>query len=159
MSDRNPLPPALDPKDVEMRRGTNYPEEFRALCDGREKRALGNALGLRNFGVNLVRLLPGSASAQRHWHSKQDEFIYVLEGEIALVTDSGEQALGPGMVAGFPADAADGHHLVNRGDTDALYLEVGDRTKGDEVAYPDIDLAVRVVDGKGKFTRADGSPL
>lgn len=157
MSDK-PREPALDPADVDPRIGASYPDRFQALCAAREKRALGNPFGLTNFGVNLVTLKPGVGSAERHWHTRQDEFIYVLEGEITLVTDAGEQVLGPGMAAGFPAGAADGHHLVNKGDTDARYLEVGDRTAGDEVHYPDVDLAARFEGGAFKFFTKDGTP-
>lgn len=154
----SPKKPALDPAAVEPRIGASYPAPFQALCADREKRQLGNALGLGNFGVNLVTLKPGSGSAERHWHTKQDELIYVLEGEITLITDAGEQLLGPGMAAGFPAGVADGHQLVNKGGADARYLEIGDRTAGDEVAYPDIDLAAREEGGVFKFFRKDGTP-
>jgi len=150
----HPLPPALDPAAVAVRRGTSYPSGFDAPCAAREKRRLGDALGLRNFGVNLVTLPPGAASSQRHWHSHQDEFVYIVEGEAALVTDAGEQTLGPGMVAGFPAGRADGHHLVNRSGTDVVYLEVGDRPPADDVDYPDIDMLLR----GGRFIRRDGTP-
>ncbi len=153
-----PSAPALDPSGIEPRIGASYPEQFQALCAVREKRALGDPLGLTNFGVNLVTLKPGSGSAERHWHSRQDEFIYVLEGEITLITNAGEQVLKPGMVAGFPAGADDGHNLINRGAADARYLEIGDRTAGDEVVYPDIDLAARSVGGAFKFFTKDGKP-
>ena len=153
-----PKPPALDPKTVEPRVGSSYPEPFAALCAAREKRALGDPLGLRNFGVNLVRLAPGAASAQRHWHSREDEFVYVLDGELVLVTDGGEQTLTAGMAAGFPANAPDGHQLINRSSVDATYLEVGDRREGDEVDYPDIDMQARWVDGGRRFVRKDGTP-
>ncbi|MCW5774634.1 MAG: cupin domain-containing protein [Rhodospirillaceae bacterium] len=123
---------------------------------GRERRRLGNALGLENFGVNLVRLEPGSESALRHWHTQQDEFVWVLEGELTLVTDAGPQVLTAGMCAGFPKGKADGHHLVNRSGKDAWYLEVGDRSPGDKGAYPDEDL-VATVTTSYKFTRRDGS--
>lgn len=149
---------ALDPMTLEPRVGSSYPEPFAALCAAREKRALGDPLGLRNFGVNLVRLAPGAASAQRHWHSREDEFVYVLDGELVLVTDAGEQTLTAGMAAGFPANLADGHHLINRSSADATYLEVGDRREGDEVDYPDIDMLVRSVDGKRRYVRKDGTP-
>lgn len=138
--------------------GSTYPEPFAAECRARRKRALGDAAGLTNFGVNLVRLAPGVWSSQRHWHSAQDEFLYVLEGEVVLVTDAGEQTLTPGMAAGFPAGAGDGHHLVNRSAADAVYLEVGDRAKGDDVDYPDIDMLARWFDGVRKFVRKDGTP-
>jgi len=155
-----PRPPALDPAEVAERVGSSYPEPFRGPVAGRRKRALGDALGLRNFGVNLVRLAPGAASSMRHWHARQDEFVYVLEGELTLVTDAGAQPLKAGMAAGFPAGVGDGHHLVNRSDQDALYLEVGDRMPGDAVVYPDIDLAIppRPATGPYVFTHKDGTP-
>ena len=133
-------PPALDPATVFERTGSGYPEPFRAPCVARGKRALGNELGLTHFGVNLTRLEPGAWSAQRHWHTRQDEFVYVVEGELVLVTDAGEQTLRAGMAAGFTAGKADGHHLINRTTKPVLYLEIGDRTLGDEVHYPDVDL-------------------
>jgi uncharacterized cupin superfamily protein len=141
MVDKRPLvPPALDPATVPSRTGTAYPEPFRAPCEARAKQALGNELGIQTFGVNLVRLEPGSWSSQRHWHTRQDEFVFVIEGDITLISDAGEQLLRPGMAAGFPAGKADGHHLVNRTNRVAVYLEVGDRTPDDDVNYPDIDL-------------------
>ena len=149
-----PVPPALDPAAAEVTRGTTYPPEFDAACAGRAKRRVGDALGLRAFGVNLVTLPPGTASSQRHWHSRQDEFVYVVEGEATLITDAGEQTLGPGMAAGFPAGKADGHHLVNRTEEEVVYLEVGDRPSVDDVDYPDIDMLRR----GGRFVRRDGSP-
>ena len=150
--------PALDPATLPARSGTIYPEAFRGAVAGRSKRALGNALRLKNFGVNLTHLPPGSASSLRHWHTKQDEFVYVVQGEVTLVTDAGAQVLTAGMAAGFPAGKADGHHLINRSTRDAVYLEVGDRTPGDEADYPDVDLCLRVVDGKLTFLHKDGSP-
>ena len=159
MTDKpSPAPPALDPATVEARMGSNYPAPFAAEVAGREKRPLGDALGLKNFGVNLVRVPPGTPSSQRHCHSCQDEFVYVLEGELMLVTDGGEQTLVAGMAAGFPAGSGDGHHLVNRTDKEALYLEAGDRSEGDEVDYPDIDLRVRFVDGQRLYVHKDGTP-
>ena len=137
--------------------GTNYPEPFKALVAGRIRKRLGDAAGLTNFGVNLVKLQPGSWSSIRHWHSLQDEFIYVLEGELTLVTHGGEQVLKPGTAAGFPAGEADGHHLINRSDTVAVYLEIGDRTAGDEVTYPDADLVAKRSSEGDVFTHKDGS--
>ena len=119
---------------------TNYPEPFASRMAGREKRPLGDPFGLRNFGVNLTRLTPGGSSALRHAHSKQDEFVYILAGHPTLITDKGETALAPGMCAGFKAGTGDGHHLLNRVDEDVIYLEVGDRSGGDAVTYPDDDL-------------------
>jgi uncharacterized cupin superfamily protein len=154
----SPQKPALDPSTLEPRISSGYPEPFRAAVAGREKRALGKALGLTKFGVNLVRLRPGGASSQRHWHSKEDEFVYILEGVVTLVTDAGPRELSAGMVAGFPAGKADGHHLINNSDRDVLYLEIGDRDAGDEASYPDVDLHVRKIDGKHVFTHKDGTP-
>ncbi len=150
--------PALNPRTVPVKKGGGHPKPFRAAIAAREKRALGDALGLNNFGVNLVRLPPGTPSTLRHWHSRQDEFVYVLEGELTLVTDAGEQVLTAGMAAGFPAGVADGHVLVNRSDRPALYLEVGDRSEADEVEYSGIDMAVRWIDGEEKYVHKDGTP-
>ncbi len=151
--------PALDPETVEARIGTIYPAPFKAGVEAREKRALGDALGLGQFGVNLVRLRPGVMSSQRHWHSHEDEFVIVLEGELALVTDAGEQILGPGMAAGFPAASGDGHHLINRTGRDAVYLEVGGRDEAsDDVDYPDIDMIRRTRDGARIFLHNDETP-
>ena len=150
--------PAIAATDVPARKGSGYPGAHAAVCAERVKRRLGDAFGLNNFGVNLVHLPPGAASAHRHWHSRQDELVYVLEGELTLVTDSGEQALGPGMTAGFAAGTPDGHQLINRSQALAVYLEIGDRSPGDEVEYPDIDMALRLVDGGLRFVRKDGTP-
>lgn len=137
---------------------SNYPEQFQAKVAGREKRQLGEFFELKNFGVNLTTLKPGAQSALLHYHTKQDEFIYVLEGEITLVTDDGETLLTPGMCAGFAANGTP-HCLVNKSDKDAVYLEVGDRTPGDEARYPADDLkAVLDADGKWVFTHKDGTP-
>lgn len=151
-------PPVLDPMSVEPRLGSGYPPPFNEAVARREKRALGDPLGLANFGVNLVTLPPGTASSQRHWHTAQDEFVYVVQGEIVLVTDAGEQVLRPGMAAGFPAGRADGHHLINRTGADALYLEVGDRTAGDAVDYPDIDMKGETRGGMWTYVHRDGTP-
>jgi uncharacterized cupin superfamily protein len=141
------------------KRSTGYPAPFAARTGGREKRPLGDLFGLTNFGVNLTRLAPGSMSALRHAHSRQDEFVYILEGRPTLVTDAGETVLGPGMCAGFRAGTGDGHHLVNRTDRDVLFVEIGDRSGGDAVAYPDDDLrAVLGADGRWQFTHKDGTP-
>lgn len=137
---------------------SNYPEPFFSRMGKREKRPLGDVFGLRNFGVNLTTLLPGGESALLHRHSKQDEFIYILAGTPTLITDRGEMDLVPGMCAGFPAGGV-AHHLVNRTAENVAYLEVGDRTPGDEGTYPDDDLkAVLGADGRWVFTRKDGEP-
>ena len=153
-----PKPPALDPMSVPARKGSVYRHPYRAQLAGREKRALGDALGLTHFGVNLVDLGPGDWSSPRHWHSHEDEFIYVLEGELTLVTDMGEQRLTAGMAAGFPAGVEDGHHLVNRSDAPARYLEVGNRAPDDVARYPDIDLVGRNSPHGRLFTNRKGEP-
>lgn len=141
-------------------RPSGYPPDLVEKIGGREKRVLGDIFRLRNFGVNLTRLPPGAASALRHAHEKQDEFVYILEGHPTLVTDAGETPLGPGMCAGFPAGTGDAHHLVNRGTADVLYLEVGDRTLFERVEYPDDDLMIRPgPDGKSVYLRKDGTPV
>lgn len=137
---------------------SNYPEPFASRMAGREKRPLGDLFGLRNFGVNLTRLRPGAMSALRHRHSRQDEFVYVLEGEPTLVTDAGATVLRPGMCAGFPAGGT-AHHLVNHSDADVVFLEIGDRSAGDEGFYPDDDIqAAMGPDGAWRFVRKDGTP-
>lgn len=142
-----------DPAKLEGRRSTIYPAEFAKGFEGRCKRALGNAGGLTQFGVNLTTLDPGAVSALRHWHAREDEFIYVLDGEVVLVTDEGEETLGPGMAAAFPAGEANGHMLANRSSAPATYLEVGSRSAEEEIAYPDLDLKLTRRDGKNVFTR------
>jgi len=136
---------------------TNYPETFAARVAGRLKRPLGDLFGLTNFGVNLTRLAPGAISSLRHAHSRQDELIYVLEGRPTLVTNAGETPLSPGMCAGFKAGDGDAHHLVNRTALDVVYLEIGDRTAGDQVSYPDDDLQAVLVDGKWAFASKSGA--
>jgi uncharacterized cupin superfamily protein len=153
-----PRPPALDPATVAAVMGSGYPEPFKSRVSTRRKQRLGEALGLKNFGVNLTTIPPGAVSALRHWHSHEDEFIYVVSGELTLVTDGGEQHLGPGACAGFPAGRANGHCLVNRTDRDAVYLEVGDRRPEDAVTYPDDDIAGRATPQGRRFTKKDGTP-
>lgn len=140
-------------------RPSNYPEPFFSRMNGRLKRPLGDLFGLTNFGVNLTKLVPGGQSALRHAHTRQDEFIYILEGSPTLITDEGETLLQPGMCAGFKAGTGNGHHLVNRTASDVTYLEIGDRTAGDEGSYPDDDIQA-VLDSSGKwvFTHKDGRP-
>jgi uncharacterized cupin superfamily protein len=151
--------PAIDPNEVPEQASSNYPEPYKSRVSGRHRRRLGDAAGLKNFGVNLVRLDPGSESSMRHWHEKQDEFIYVVEGEVTLVTDAGRQKLRKGMAAGFAAGRADGHQLVNDTGAPAVYLEIGDRTPDDSASYSDVDMAVRMVEGKWVFTKKDGSAI
>lgn len=149
----------INPEEVPIENSTDYPDEFKSIVAGRFRQRLGNFAGLNNFGVNLVKLTPGSASALRHWHSHQDEFIYIVNGELTLITDTGEEVLTPGMTAGFPANEANAHHLVNRSNRDAIYLEVGDRTPNDTVNYPDEDLIAKYGDDSKSvvFTRKDGT--
>jgi uncharacterized cupin superfamily protein len=128
-----------------------------AQLAGREKRPLGELFGLTRLGVNLTRLAPGAISALRHAHSRQDEFIYVLQGTPTLVTDAGDTPLAPGMCAGFAAGTGNAHRLINHSDADVVYLEIGDRTPDDQATYPDDDLAASLVDGQWRFTRKDGS--
>lgn len=137
---------------------SNYPEPFASRVAGREKRALGDLFGLRNFGVNLTRLPPGAISALLHRHTKQDEFIYILEGTPTLRTGEAEVLLRPGMCAGFAHATGVAHQLVNRSASDVVYLEVGDRSSGDEGSYPEDDLAAVIgSDGKWRFTHKDGT--
>jgi uncharacterized cupin superfamily protein len=142
--------PALDPAAVPEVRGSGYPEPFRSRMGDRGKRRLGDACGLTQFGVNLVTLGPGGQSALRHWHTLEDEFVYVLEGEIVLVTDAGEQTLHAGMCAGYPAGSRDAHHFVNRSAAPVRYLEIGTRVKDDSATYPDDDL-MWSDDGNGQY--------
>lgn len=140
-------------------KASNYPEPFYSRMLKREKRKLGDLFELQNFGVNLTRIRPGGESALRHAHTKQDEFIYILEGRPTLVTDAGETQLEPGMCAGFRAGTGDAHHLVNRSNADVIYLEIGDRTAGDAASYPDDDIRAEMLGvGKWRFTRKDGTP-
>ena len=153
----NPI--AVDAASVAPRtKPSSYPEPFFSRMSKREKRQLGEVFGLKNFGVNLTRLLPGGESSLLHSHSRQDEFIYILEGQPTLVTDIGEVVLSPGMCAGFPAQGI-AHQLVNRTDRDVLYLEVGDRTEGDEGSYPNDDIRASLApDGTWRYTHKDGRP-
>ena len=136
---------------------TDYPGPFPDRVQGRSKVSLGEAFGLTNLGVNLTRLKPGAQSALRHFHTAQDEFIFVLEGDAVLLTDAGETAMTAGMCAGFKAGTGNGHRLINETQEEVIYLEVGDRTPGDEGSYPDDDLKALMVDGKWKFVHKDGS--
>ncbi len=151
--------PAIDVEAIDGRSSTTYPEAFRAPVASRFKRAIGNHFDLDQFGVNYVELPPGAWSAQRHWHTAEDELVFVVRGELTLVTEGRKQPLTAGMTAGFPAGVNDGHHLVNESASTAAYLEIGTRNPAaDEVFYPDIDLELRS-DGSGgrDFRRRDGS--
>jgi uncharacterized cupin superfamily protein len=146
--------PALDPGTVSEVRRSGYPEPFKTRMGDRVKRRLGDACGLTRFGVNLVTLGPGGQSALRHGHTLEDEFVYMLSGEVTLVTDAGEQTLRAGMCAGYPAGSRDAHHMINRSGAAATYLEIGNRVDGDEPLYPDDDLGWSA-DG---YLHKDGRP-
>jgi uncharacterized cupin superfamily protein len=135
-----------------------YPEPFASRMAGRSKRQLGEVFRLSNFGVNLTTLAPGASSALRHAHTKQDEFVYILSGTATLHTDEGRMLLGPGMCAGFKAATGSAHRLLNETQQDVTYLEVGDRTPGDEATYPDDDIKASLADGVWVFTRKNGDP-
>lgn len=146
-------------EDVAETSTSTYPAPFRPSQRKRHYRRLSQHGGLTNYGVNLVRVEPGGQSSSRHAHSKQDEFVYVLSGTLILVTDAGEETVSSGTCIAFPAGTGDGHHFLNRTSDDATFLVVGDRTAGDEVSYPDIDLAwKRAADGSGAYYRKDGTP-
>ncbi len=147
----------VDPATLPEESATPYPAPFDEIIRGRHRRRLSPALGIGAFGVNIVRIEPGAQSSARHYHSEQDEFVYVLEGEATLVSDEGETVLRAGMAAGFPAGNPNGHTIANRTDTDILVLEVGNRPAQEDVVYPDIDMANAVRGGKPHFTRKDGS--
>lgn len=152
-------PVALAAAQAPLRtRPSNYPEPFASRMAGRQKRPLGDLFGLTNFGANLTHLAPGAVSALRHAHSRQDEFIYILQGHPTLHTDAGRTPLAPGDCAGFAAGSGDGHCLVNETAQEVVYLEVGDRTAGDEATYPDDDLQAVLLDGQWHFAHKDGTP-
>ena len=147
--------PKLDLNAIAVRTGSGYPAPFHQICAGRVRQALGDAGGLTQFGVNLLRLPTGAWPSQRHYQTESDEFVYVLQGEVTLVTDAGAEILRPGDCAGFKAADPDGHCLRNLTDADVLVLEVGTRIKGDGAVYPDIDM---LAPGGGGYTRKDGTP-
>jgi uncharacterized cupin superfamily protein len=148
--------PKIDIARLRIDSRTNYPPPFQGVVEGRERKRLGNAGGLDQFGVNLTTLKPGASSSLRHWHEQEDELIYMLEGEVVLVEDAGETVLRAGDAAGFKANSRDAHHLVNRATSNAVYLEIGTRSRHERVEYPDVDL-VAVRDERGmRFTRKNG---
>jgi uncharacterized cupin superfamily protein len=150
--------PKIDIAKLPLDTRTGYPPPYDRVVVGRERKRLGNAAGLDQFGVNLTTLKPGAASAQRHWHEQEDEFVYILEGEVALIEDGGETVLKAGDAAGFKANSRNGHHLVNKSNRDVVYLEVGTRSKHERVEYPDVDLMV-VRDHQGmRYTHRNGEP-
>jgi uncharacterized cupin superfamily protein len=146
--------------DLPAKTGSMYPEPFRSRVLPREKRALGDAFGLTTIGVNLTILMPGKESSMRHWHEREDELVYVLEGEVVLITDDGEEVLGPGMVAGFKAGASNAHHMVNRSERPATYLEMSNRDAADWGYYPDVDMAYgKDSEGNTILVHKDGTPF
>ena len=150
--------PKVDIAKVPVKSGTFYPAQFQADCKGRHKQALGDAIGLTQFGVNITRIEPGQTSALRHWHEQEDEFIYMLEGELVLAENDGEVVLKAGDAAGFKAGSGVAHRLINRSNRDAVYFEVGTRAKTERVHYPDVDLEL-VRDEKGRrYQRCNGEP-
>jgi len=149
--------PKIDPTAVPQRKGSGYPPQFAAPCAQRIRQRLGDAGGLRDFGVNLMRLPPGGWSSQRHWHSHEDEFVYVLEGELVLVEDGGETLLRAGDCAAFPKNTGNGHHMINRSGALAVYLEAGSRQPADLTTCSDIDMMSSNADGR--FVHKDGSPF
>lgn len=152
--------PKIELEKVPLLTGSGYPEPYRRITDGRSRRRIGDAGGLTQYGVNICVLKPGAASAHRHWHKNEDEFVYMLSGEAMLVEDSGESILKPGDAAAFPAGAANGHHLVNRSNTDVVFLEVGARAAEECAEYTDPAVDMRAVkDEKGwRFLHKDGRP-
>jgi uncharacterized cupin superfamily protein len=148
--------PKVDIAAIPARRGSGYPPPFHLPCADRTRRRLGDAGGLRDFGVNLMTLPPGGWSSQRHWHSDEDEFVYVLEGELTLVEDNGETSLCAGECAAFPKGTGNGHHLRNQSSVVAVYLEVGSRKPNDLTTCSDIDMMSSNADGR--FVHKDGTP-
>ena len=137
---------------------TGYPAPFDEIVRGRFRKVLGDAGGLSQFGVNLTRLEPGSASAQRHWHENEDEFVFILNGEVVLIEDGGETVLRPGDAAAFKSGVENGHHLVNKSDADVVYLEIGSRALQERGDYPDIDMKFISENNATRYTRRDGTP-
>jgi uncharacterized cupin superfamily protein len=150
--------PKIDIANLKVEVGSGYPEPFRQVVAGRQRKRLGNAVGLDHFGVNLTTLKPGAQSAQRHWHHAEDELIYVLAGEVVLCENEGETILRPGDAAGFKAGVANGHCLVNRTAQDAVYLEIGTRAPREQAEYPDIDLLFRKDESGVHYTHKSGEP-
>jgi len=150
--------PKIDIAKLPVDSRSTYPEPFTRAVDGRSRKRLGNAAGLDQFGVNLTTLKPGAASALRHWHEKEDELVYVIEGELTLIEDTGETVLRAGEAAGFKANVSNGHHLVNKSNRDAVYLEIGSRFKNERAEYPDIDLVMVRNESGGHYMHKDGKP-
>lgn len=150
--------PKVDIASVPVKSGTFYPAKFQAECKGRHKQALGDAVGLTQFGVNITRIEPGQTSALRHWHEQEDEFIYVLEGELVLAENDGDVVLKAGDAAGFKAGSGIAHRLINRSNRDAVYFEVGTRAASERVHYPDVDLVMERDPKSRRYLHRNGEP-
>ena len=150
--------PKVDIAKGSVTSGTFYPDQFKAECLGRHKQALGDEVGLTQFGVNITRIEPGQASALRHWHEQEDEFIYMLDGELVLIENDGETVLKAGDAAGFKAGSGVAHKLINRSNRDAVYFEVGTRAKSERVHYPDVDLVMERDDKSRRYLHKNGEP-
>jgi uncharacterized cupin superfamily protein len=150
--------PKIDIAKLPVDTRTGYPPPLDRVVIGRERKRLGSAVGLDQFGVNLTTLKPGASSALRHWHEKEDELVYMLEGEVVLIEDDDEIVLKPGDAAGFKANTPNGHHLVNRSKRDAVYLEIGTRSKHEKASYPDVDLVAVRDDAGMRYTHKNGEP-
>jgi uncharacterized cupin superfamily protein len=150
--------PKIDIASLPIDIGTNYPEPFHKAVIGRSRKRVGNAVGLSQFGVNLTTLKPGAWSAQRHWHANEDEFVYVLEGELVLCENQGETVLKPGDAAGWKANGGNGHCLINRTQRDAVYLEVGTRLVQETVVYSDIDMRLERDKRNARYLHKNGEP-
>ena len=150
--------PKIDIAKVPIDNRTGYPPPHDKVVEGRLRKRLGNAAGLDQFGVNLTTLKPGAATALRHWHEKEDELVYILEGEVVLIEDEGETVLKPGEAAGFKANVRNGHHLVNKSNRDAVLLEIGTRAKRERAEYSDIDMQVIRDDNGFRYLHKDGKP-
>ena len=150
--------PKIDLAKVAVKTGTSYPPAMAAIVEGRSAQRLGEAGGLTQYGVNLVRLAPGAASAHRHWHEAEDEFVWMVEGELVLIEEAGETVMRPGDAAAFKAGVADGHHLVNRSGADGVFLVVGSRAARERCHYPDVDLAYASDEAGRRFTAKSGEP-
>jgi uncharacterized cupin superfamily protein len=151
--------PKIDAAKIPAQPIPSYPSEFAPVISGREKQRLGDAVGLTQVGVNLTRIKPGSASALRHWHENEDEFIYMLEGELVLCENDGETVLRPGDAAGFKANSGNGHCLINRSNRDAVFLEVGTRAKSERVHYPDVDFFMERDESGRRWYRKSGERI
>jgi uncharacterized cupin superfamily protein len=149
--------PKIDIDDVPLDRSTGYPPPFNKAVEGRERKRIGRAAGLTQYGVNICTLKPGASSSQRHWHENEDELVYVLEGEVVLREDGGEVILKPGDAAAWKAGVANGHCLINRGNRDAVFIEIGTRATTERGHYPDIDLLATRDERGARYTRKDGS--